>query len=353
MKKLVLASAALMLMLSLFAQAPDYFNYQAILRNPDGTPMANENVDLQVELLQGSVDGSSVYLGSHSTNTDQRGLINLKIGDGTFFNEIDWERGPYFISISVNGVYLGTSQLLSVPYALFAKQAGHVQDDDPDPTNEIQLLSIENSTLEISGGNSIELPDIITPWQDNIYGIHYYRNVGIGNDARLPEHSLDIQKNVVGLQERALIRLRNTDESLRGYVSLALETYEDIISKSFYRSELLLTSEYYTEIPDFNGMTAIISPGKGISLCTDSDRGSIRFYTTTVQDFIMERARIDHEGNLGIGTSAPKAKVHVEDGDIYIEDASKGLILTSPNGSHFRVTVRDDATLQVTPASLK
>jgi hypothetical protein len=353
MKRLMLASAALILVLSLFAQAPDYFNYQAILRNHDGTPLANENVALQVELLQGSVDGSSVYLANHNTGTDQRGLVSLKIGDGTFFNEIDWEAGPYFLRLSVNGVQMGTSQLLSVPYALYAKRSGNVQDDDSDPTNEIQTLSIVNSTLEISGGNSVELPDVITPWQNNIYGIHYHGNVGIGIDARLPAHALDIQRNVSGTQERALVRLRNTDESLRSYVSLALESYQDYIAKDFYRSELLLTSEYYTEIPDFNGMTAIKSPGKGISLVTDSIHGSIRFYTTNVPNTIMERGRFDPAGNLGIGTPVPKAKVHVADGDIYIEDMNRGLIMTSPDGQQWRIKVNNDGMLYRTEVSLK
>ncbi|MCK5137595.1 MAG: hypothetical protein KAR19_17550 [Bacteroidales bacterium] len=354
MKKLILVSFGFMLMLSLLAQAPDYFNYQAMLRNMDGTPMKKEEVSIQVDLLQGTIDGTSIYLESHNTETDDRGLVTLKIGDGTFFNEIDWERGPYYLSISVNGSHLGTSQLLSVPYALYAKNAGHVDDDDPDPTNEIQTLSIDNRILGISGGNTVELPDVTTPWQDNNNGIHYiYGHVGIGADARLPEVTLDIQKNISGGKDRALIRLRNTDEGGLAYVSLALEAYQDKIAKTFYRSELFQTSEYYDEILDFKGMCAVRAPGSGFSIFTESDYGSIRFYTTTVQDTIMERARFDPAGNLGIGTTVPKAKVHVADGDIYIEDINRGVIMQSPDGNHWRVTVNDGGTLGITPVSMK
>jgi hypothetical protein len=351
MKKLILTLALCIMAVVLVAQAPDYFNYQAVLRNPDGTPMSG-TIALQVEFLQGSFDGTSIYLQDHQVTTDQHGLVALKIGDGTFFNEIDWEQGPYFLSLSVDGIHMGTSQLLSVPYALYARKAGHVDDDDPDPTNEIQTLSIENSTLQISGGNSVELPDVITPWVKKNRGIYYDKNVGIGYDMN-PEVTLDLQKNLIGLQDRALIRIRNIDESLRAYVAVALETLEDLEAKTYHRSELFLTSEYYTEIPDFNGMTAIRSPGKGVSLCTDSEQGSIRFYTTTEQDTVMERARFDHEGNLGVGTTAPEAKLHVHDGDILVENSQNGLILQSPDGQYYRIRVGNGGNLYTAPVSVK
>jgi len=126
MKKLILVSTGFFLVLNLMAQAPDYFNYQAVLRNTDGTLMTNIEVSVQVEVIQGTIDGSSIYLENHSVQSNESGMVILKIGDGIFFNEIDWENGPYFLSISVNGKHIGTSQLLSVPYALYAKKAGFV-----------------------------------------------------------------------------------------------------------------------------------------------------------------------------------------------------------------------------------
>lgn len=353
MKKLILVSTGFFLVLNLIAQAPDYFHYQAVLRNSDGTLMANIEVSVQVELIQGSIDGTSIYLENHSVQTNERGMVILKIGDGTFFNEIDWESGPYFLSISVDGEHLGTSQLLSVPYALYAKKAGFVHDDDSDSTNEIQTLSINNTTLAISGGNSILLPDVVTPWQSNDNGIHYYRNVGIMTEDKLPNYPIDIVRNISGQDEYVFIRLQNLDEGGKAATSLALEAYEDKFANTFFRSELIQTSSYYTLIPDFTGMTALIAGGNGISLCSKSDKGSLRFYTTIVQDTIVERARIDPAGNMGIGTQIPKSKLHVTEGDIYIEDVNRGVIMQSPDGRHWRFTVNNDGELRGTEVSIK
>ncbi len=353
MKKLILVLTGSILMIHLFGQAPDYFNYQAVLRNIDGTLKSSEEVTLGIELLQGSGEGSSVYSEVHNVQTDERGMVMLKIGDGTFFNEIDWENGPYFMSISVNGEYMGTSQLLSVPYALYAKRAGTVYDDDPDPTNELQTLHLNNRTLGISDGNSVELPEIHTPWQTNNNGVHYQYNVGIGSGTILPLYPIDIVKNISGGQEHVLIRLRNTDESGKAAASIALEAYEDKIAKTFFRSELIQTSMEYDQIPDFRGMSAILSEGSGISLASKSETGSLRFYTTTVQDTIVERARFDPAGNLGIGTPVPQAKVHVDEGDILIENINRGVIMQSPNGKFWRITVGDSGELISTEISIK
>lgn len=353
MKKLVLVFAGFILVLNLMAQAPDYFNYQAVLRNSDGTLMTNKVVSLDVELIQGSVDGNSIYLENHNVQTNERGMIILKIGDGTFFNEIDWGNGPFFLSISVDGLHLGTSQLLSVPYALYAKKAGFVHDDDSDPTNELQTLSINETTLQISGGNSVILPDVNTPWQTNKNGIHYSRNVGIMTDDKLPIFPMDIIRNISGQEENIFIRLQNLDEGGKAATSLALEAYENKFSNRFYRSELIQTSSYYTLIPEFTGMTALIAGGNGISLCSRSDVGSLRFYTTLAQDTIHERARIDPAGNMGIGTKNPKAKLHVAEGDILIENVNRGVIMQSPDGKYWRFTVDNAGELVTTEVSIK
>jgi len=343
MKKLILLSSLIMVANGLFAQAPDYFHYQAMLRNQNGTPMINTGITMVVDLISGNINGPSIYLESHEVQTNELGMVDLKIGDTDFFSEIDWADGPYFISISVDGVHMGTSQLLSVPYALYARNAGNVEDDDPDPANELQTLSVDDLELSISGGNTVTLPDVRSPWQTIETDIYYVRNVGIGMFAK-PEFPLDIRKNVYGDHDMALIRLRNVDEGPTAYVGLAIEAYGDLESRTFNRSEFMLTSDEYDEIPDFNGMTAIKAEGKGFSVITDSENGSIRFYTTSVPDVIKERVRITPEGRMGLGTDNPKTQVHVSEGDVYIEESNRGVILTSPGGKHFRIIVNDDGS---------
>jgi hypothetical protein len=344
MKKLILLSSFIVLAIGMCAQAPDYFNYQAMLRSPNGVPMANKNITLVVDLIRDHIDGPSIYLESHEVQTNEMGMVSLKIGDTDFFDEIDWKQGPYFMSITVDGIHMGTSQLLSVPYALYAKNAGNIEDDDPDPSNELQILSVDDHELSISGGNTVTLPNVLTPWQYIETDIYYVRNVGIGMVAK-PEFPLDIKKNVYGDHDMALIRLRNVDEGPQAYVGIALEAYGDLENRIFNRSELLLTSDEYDEIPDLNAMTAIRAAGNGFSVIADSQNGSIRFYTTSAQDSITERVRINPEGNMGLGTDNPEALIHINNGDAYIEDPNRGLILTSPGGKNFRIKVRDDGTL--------
>ena len=118
-----------------FAQAPEGINYQSVLRNLDGTILSNSSVGMQLSILQGSSTGTTIYSESHSVSTNDYGLINVVLGDGAIesgdFSTIDWANGPYFLEIAVdenggtNYAALGTQQLISVPYALYAKTAGN------------------------------------------------------------------------------------------------------------------------------------------------------------------------------------------------------------------------------------
>jgi hypothetical protein len=106
-----------------FTQAPGGFKYQALLRNGSGELLSNTNASIEIMILQGSASGSEVYSETHSVTTNVFGLVNLEIGakDTTSFSSIDWSVGPYYLKIIVNGNEMGTSQLLSVPYALYAQ----------------------------------------------------------------------------------------------------------------------------------------------------------------------------------------------------------------------------------------
>ncbi len=127
----------LLLSFSTFSQTPTSFQYQAVLRDASGGVLANQQVEIGVALLQGSVTGTEIFTETHSVTTNNFGLANLQIGsvNTTGMQNIDWSSGSYFIQISVDGVIMGTSQLLSVPYALHAKVAetvtGGITETDP------------------------------------------------------------------------------------------------------------------------------------------------------------------------------------------------------------------------------
>ncbi len=150
-----------------FAQAPQSFKYQAVARNSVGDPLVNQNLGLQISIVQTSPVGSVVYSEIHSVTTNQFGLFNLEIGDGIVvlgvFATIDWGADLYFVKIEMDEtggasyLLMGTSQLLSVPYALYAEKAGNV--NDADSTNELQTLSLAGNDLTISNGNTVTLTD--------------------------------------------------------------------------------------------------------------------------------------------------------------------------------------------------
>lgn len=153
--RFIITLAHLLICTSLMAQAPQGFEYQAVVRNASGNILVSQSVGLQITLKQGSPSGTNVYQETFSATTNLYGLVNLQIGSGTTgddFTTIDWTAGPYFIEVALDITggtsysVMGTSQLLSVPYALHAKtvEVDNVDDADNDPANEIELPATAN-----------------------------------------------------------------------------------------------------------------------------------------------------------------------------------------------------------------
>ncbi len=119
-----------------YAQAPEKMSYQAVIRNASNTLVTNQPIGMRVSILYGSPSGKEVYKEIHNPNpiTNINGLVTLEIGTGIpvrgTFASIEWSAGPYFIKIETDPAggtdytIIGTSQLMSVPYALYAKNSG-------------------------------------------------------------------------------------------------------------------------------------------------------------------------------------------------------------------------------------
>lgn len=130
MNKLITIFAGVLIYISSFAQAPNKMSYQCVIRNNSGTLITNTGVSVRISILQGSVSGTAVYTETHSITTNANGLASLQIGGGTpvsgTFSAINWSAGPYFIKTETDPAggtsytIEGTSELLSVPYALYA-----------------------------------------------------------------------------------------------------------------------------------------------------------------------------------------------------------------------------------------
>ncbi len=160
MKKLIHSIIVLMLSATVFAQAPQSFKYQAVARDASGEVMANEQVNFQFSILEGSSSGTAVYIEQHTDTTNQFGLVNLEIGNGSVFSgdfpSIDWGNNTYFLKVELNGVHIGTSQLLSVPYALHAKTAANTFSGDySDLTNKPVIPDTLKKLVTDAGNKSI------------------------------------------------------------------------------------------------------------------------------------------------------------------------------------------------------
>lgn len=149
------------------SQAPEKMSYQAVIRNGSGQLLVNQGIATRVSVLQGSPAGASVYSERLTGNTNANGLITMEIGTGTVltgtFASIDWSSGSYYLKTETdpaggtNYTITGTSQLLSVPYALYAKSAGGSGGSFIIPyTNTVNNASTLFSLTNDGDGTSLE-----------------------------------------------------------------------------------------------------------------------------------------------------------------------------------------------------
>ncbi|MDD2634428.1 MAG: FISUMP domain-containing protein [Bacteroidales bacterium] len=174
MKNLITILATVLITVSVFAQTPEKMSYQAVVRNSENALVIDTEVGMQISILQGSESGTSIYSEQHVAMTNANGLVSVKIGSGTTtdnFDAINWANGPYFIKTETdltggeNYTITGTSQLLSVPYALHAKTAENGLVDGTTP-GEMQYWNGSEWVAVSSGfdGATLTLENGIPTW---------------------------------------------------------------------------------------------------------------------------------------------------------------------------------------------
>ncbi|WP_157812174.1 DUF1566 domain-containing protein [Polaribacter sp. ALD11] len=164
MKKIYTLIAGIMLTASIFAQAPEKMSYQGVVRDASNALVTTQAVGMQISILQGGATGTPVYVETQTPTTNSNGLLSLEIGTGTLlsgdFTTINWANDTYFIKTETdptggtNYTITGTTQLMSVPYALHAKTAesitGTINYTETDP---IFRASIANTITAIDTAN--------------------------------------------------------------------------------------------------------------------------------------------------------------------------------------------------------
>jgi hypothetical protein len=134
--KLLFALCFSMLTIAKAQFPPNAFNYSAVARNNAGQPIATTIIGVQITILKSSATGSIQYIENHFVNTDAVGFFNIVIGAGAVQSgsmiSIEWSNDNYYLKVGMdvlggtNFLTIGTTQFLSVPYALYAKTADNI-----------------------------------------------------------------------------------------------------------------------------------------------------------------------------------------------------------------------------------
>jgi hypothetical protein len=173
MKKVSSLAIILFTSLSIYCQTPELMSYQAVVRDADSELLTDQAVGMKISILEDSSTGSPVYIETHNPSTNSNGLLSLQVGAGTVVSgditTIDWANHDYFIKTETdptggeNYTIAGTSQILSVPYALLSKNVINdmVDDADNDPSNEYNTeIGLNGSILSIVDGGGIQNTDL-------------------------------------------------------------------------------------------------------------------------------------------------------------------------------------------------
>lgn len=234
MKKLY-TLLALVITLITFAQAPQGFNYQATVRNSAGALIVNQNVNFKFNIMLNSATSLPVFSETHMAPTDDLGQVNLVIGTGTAttgtFSTINWGTGNYYLGIELNTgsgyVAMGTTQLLSVPYALYANSSGNVQAATP---NLASVLAVNNSA------NNTKITNLANPTliQDAVN--KQYSDAG---DSALQTQIDQLQAQIEALHNFNMIQTTTSiGTQIWSSINLNVSTYRDGTPFHKYRTQV-------------------------------------------------------------------------------------------------------------------
>jgi len=154
----------------LSAQAPQQFSFQGVARGVDGKVLVNKNITVGFGILKGSSNGNIVFTETHLTTTNSGGIFNLQVGSISGLNNINWDADSYFLKTTLyydglpNQVDLGTTQLLSVPYALQTLKATQANSSLKSDTAFVAKKWVDDEPIVQTGtsGAGFSLPDVST-----------------------------------------------------------------------------------------------------------------------------------------------------------------------------------------------
>jgi hypothetical protein len=294
--------------LQVYSQVPETFNYQGLLHNSSGDLVKNTNIKVKISILQNSATGDLVFSEDHIVNTNNYGQFVVNIGSGNVlsgnFSTIDWSTSMYLKTEVANPadgtlVNLGTVKLLSVPYALLAKDAVNKNDADADPTNEIQDLNLDNNVLTITNNanpTQINLAPYAGTNTDNqtlsLTGTELFISNGNFVDLAILQDGVEDSDSDPTNELQVLSISNDTIYLTNGeFVKLPLDEVNDADNNPGNEIQYLTIA----------GDTLEISDGNKVVFPYDSSRWAINgdklYYNS---------------GNVGVGSSDPVSKLEVK-----------------------------------------
>jgi len=357
-----------------YAQAPASFPYQAVARSTSGNLLASQALSLRISLLDGSITGTVVYQEVQNVTTNTLGLFTLSIGLGTVtsgsFAAINWGSGSKYIKVEMDPAggnsftVMGTSQLLSVPYAIYANKSGDLPNgtangntlhwNNPtsswiadagifnNGTNVGIGTSTPTSKLEVAGqikitGGSPGLGKVLTSnanglatWETAVPGATGPQGpIGL-TGATGPAGSANISGTLNSLIKFTGATTGGNSQLLDDGTNIALGNTASPVSKVHVNGTNNIVDIRLTNPATGHG------GGDGFQIVTQGTQASVLNKENAILDFgtsNLTRMTIDATGNVGIGTNAPLAKLEVT-GQVKITGGSPGIgkVLTSDAG---------------------
>ncbi|MEQ8910305.1 MAG: tail fiber domain-containing protein [Vicingaceae bacterium] len=375
-----LAFSTILATSSVLAQAPNGFNYQAAIRNADGSVKNQENVKMEFSILQGSTSGTVLYRESQTLTTNDYGLVDHVIGEGTVisgnFSSINWSSGSKFLKVELEeGTSLTTisnSKLQSVPFAMFAAQApssggsgqwsanganisnnnsGNVGIGTNSPTEMLHMrnqngntvLRIENPTPVFESRIELVKNNLGTATLGYVQGDAHIRMQTDGNDIIFQPNQSEAMRmkpngniGIGSVNPSSPLTVYGSDKPIKFGETTNSSTHAFLTANSNYFGFQNSNGDNVLSVRQSSGNVGIgiTNPSYPLTIRNASDGIDVAVNSSSAGDFVfiarsnfgvLTGLAVKANGNVGVNTTVPSTAFHVR----HPSSSSQGLSISN------------------------